>query len=180
MKLLSIILNLFFLSSCYENGNKVSMDSQTIADTTIKPCNIDYDSLLLRYSNSFKATEIDLSKCFSKQEQSFILMIDTNCLEEQKEYKNFIVVILAKLYLHHLQCCNQGYDLLSMKEGAASIVINAFVKLGSYTGKSLEMLNSGTIVDYIDKESLFKNNKTIQALRDDIRKEVQRIGKGDF
>lgn len=180
MKLLSIILNLFFLSSCHQNGNNVVMHSQTVADTIIKPCNNDYDSLLVKYSNSFKATEIDLNKCLSEQEQSFILKVDTNCLEGQKEYKKFIAIILAKLYSHHLQCCNQGYDLLSMKEGAASIIISGFEKLAGYKGRNLEMLNSGTIVDYIDKEPSFKNNKTVQVLREDIRKEVQRIEKGNF
>lgn len=180
MKLLSIILNLFLLSSCHENENKIVLESQTIADTTIKPCINDYDSLLIKYSNSFKATEIDLNKCLSEQAQSFFLKVDTNCLVEQKEYRNFIAIILAKLYIGHLQCCNQGYDLLSMKEGAANIIISAFEKLAGYKGENLEMLNSGTIVDYIDKESLFMNNKTVQLLRKEIKKEEQRIEKGNF
>ena len=180
MKFLSIILSIIIIG-CHGGDSKSEIHNQTYLDTTSpKPCNINYDSLLIRYGNDFEAEKIDLNKCLSQEVRSFILKADTNCLEKQKEYKNFITVILAKLYIHHLQCCNQGYDLLSMKEGAASIVINAFEKLAGYNGQNLEMLNSGIIVDYIDKEPSFKINKIVQLLRKNIEKEVIRIAKGNL
>lgn len=179
MKTLSIILNLIILSSCHGN---IKADVKTPALDTITPklCNADYDSILIKYSNNFTATEIDLNKCLSKELSSFLLETDTICLEKQKEYKNFIANVLAKLYNHHLKCCNQGYDLLGMKNGAANIIIHYFQKTAGYNTANLEMLNSGTIVDFIDKEQSFKNNKTVQELRENIGKEVKRIEKGDF
>jgi hypothetical protein len=182
MKVLLIILNLIIAFGCNENGNKAGMYKQDIVDSIVipKPCNVNYDSILIKYSNNFRVTAINLNKCMTQEFQSFILKADLNCLEKQNEYKNFIAIILAKLYLHHLQCCNQGYDLLSMKEGTATFIINAFEKLAGYNGKNLEMLNSGTIVYYIDKEPSFKGNKTVQRLRENIRKEVKRIEKGSL
>src|SRR5688572_12785321 len=118
MKLVSIILNLIIISGCHD-GNESRINNPPFTDTTIitRPSdnNLNYDSLLLKYSNTFKATEIGLDKCLSEEMSSFILNNDTSFLERRKECKNFITIILAKLYYHHLQCCNQGYDLLSMK-----------------------------------------------------------------
>lgn len=181
IKILLITLNLFVISGCHENNSKKELhNSQPSMKVVYSPCDINYDSLFVKYCDGFKATEINLNKCLSKEVDSFILRTDTSCLEKQKEYKNFVVIVLAKLYNQHLKCCNQGYDLLSMKEGAAKVIINSFEKQAGYQGKNLEMLNSGTIVDYIDKEQLFKGSKAIYELREKIRNEAERIKRGNF
>ncbi|HLF47310.1 MAG TPA: hypothetical protein VI548_12855, partial [Chitinophagaceae bacterium] len=87
-------------------------------------CNQDYDSLLLKYADEFTPTTIDLNSSISSDLKSFLFSIDTNCLRKQTEYKYFIALILGKLSLHHLKCCNQHYDLYQMREGSAAVIIN--------------------------------------------------------
>ena len=177
MKQLSMIFSVLILSGCQSDTNSRSNNGSTRNITKIE-CSENYDSLLLIYAQSFKATEIPLDKNLSHEVTSFILKTDSGCLEKQKEYKTFIAIILGKLYLRHLQCCNQGYDLLSMRNGAASVIINDFEKLAGYKGQNLEMLNSGIIADYIDREPTIKANKLIQEIRENIDKEAKRIKKG--
>ncbi len=175
MKLLLTFL-VILITGCHESSNNPTTHNSTYIDTQVSnSCNLSYDSLLIRYSTNFRATAIDLDKCLSQELRSFILKVDTNCLMKQQQYKNFIAIILAKLYRHHLQCCNQGYDLLSMKSNAAGIIINEFEKLAGYYKHEPEILISGSIMDYIDNEQSFQNNKSVKELRKDIEKEEKRI-----
>lgn len=179
MKLLSIILNALIIISCQNNSNNAAKKEPGDTVTIIKiDCNENYDSLLLEYAKDFRADEIGLDKNLTEEVSAFILRTGTLCLEKQKEYNTFVVTVLAKLYLHHLQCCNQGYDLLSMRSGAASVIIDGFRKLAGYKDRNLEMLNSGTVVDFIDKEPAIKANNEIQEIRRNIEKEAKRIEKG--
>lgn len=175
MKTTSIIIYFSILIGCQEinQPNVQKQDNLYINENT--PCKNNFDSVLIKYYNKFKATNIDLTKCISRELDSLILKIDTACLEKQLEYKNLVAIILTKLYIHHLQCCNQGYDLLPMKEGSAKIIISSFQKYSKRDNIKLEMLNSGTIVQYIESDSFFKNNKTIQLLRIKIESEFKRI-----
>lgn len=89
-----------------------------------------------------------------------------------------IALILCKLALHHLKCCNQHYDLYQMREGAAAVIINEFNKLAGYEGKRLEMLNSGLITDYIGSDKILSANPTIITVMNAIKSEDKRIEKG--
>ncbi len=141
-------------------------------------CNNDYDSLLIKYAIDFKATNLELDKCLSPQLDSFLLHVDTNCLRKQKEYKTFIAIILAKLSIHHLQCCNQGYDLFSMENRGAKIIVDEFRRMSGYQNIHLEMLNSGFIFDFIESDKTLKENPAIKLLIKKHDKEADRIDAG--
>jgi hypothetical protein len=181
MKAIIILWFLIAITSCSENKKPSEKEEKKeLSSMTSKACDENYDSLLLKYSDEFKAENVMLNKSLSPELSSFVLRIDTTCLRRQKEYRVFITTILAKLYYYHLICCNQGYDLRSMKEGASNVIINEFEVLGNYKEKGLEMLNSGNIIDFISTEESLKNNIPIQELVRKIKLESARIEKGDI
>jgi len=124
--------SLGFLFSCSESQQKpkqVASVTQQVNTTDYKE---NYDSMLLVISNEFEPKSINLNNSISSKASSFILNVDANCLRKQSMYDTFIAIILAKLYSNHLKCYNQGYDLLSMKEGAAKVIIVEFEKMAGY------------------------------------------------
>jgi len=176
-----ITCSLTFLFSCSQSEQKQAQKQVASYTEPVKTldCRENYDSMLLIISNEFKPDSIDLNKSLSEKASSFLLNVDTNCLRKQSMYDTFIAIILAKLYYHHLQCCNQGYDLLSMKEGAAKVIIDEFERLAGYDKKpTLEFLNSSKIVEYISPKSDLQKNSQIQSLLNKINKEQKRIQKG--
>lgn len=142
-----------FLSCNFISEKKVDIDDSGRNKVKSHICEENYDSLLVRYANEFSATTVDLNGSLSSDLKVFLNSVDTGCLKKQTEYRYFIALILAKLALHHLQCCNQHYDLYQMNEGPASIIINGFNGLAAYESNNLEMLNSGLIIDYIKSDS---------------------------
>ncbi|MEI9811066.1 MAG: hypothetical protein WDO16_26035 [Bacteroidota bacterium] len=150
----------------------------SVNETKSIVCDQNYDSLLLKYADEFTPTTIDLNSSLSSDLKSFLLSVDTNCLRKQTEYRYFIALILEKLALYHLKCCNQHYDLYQMREGAAAVIINEFNKLAGNEGKRLEMLNSGLITDYINSDKTLSTNPAIINVMKAIESESKRIGKG--
>jgi hypothetical protein len=148
---------------------------------TVTLCDANSDSLLIKYANEFKVKAIDLSKSISVDLNLFLTEIDSNCLRNQRNYRLFISTILLKLHHYHLQCCNQGYDLLSMMDGGAAIVIDEFKRMGGYHQKvNAEFLNSGKIVDFVEGDSLLYSKQILRDLLRKIELESKRISKGTF
>lgn len=177
MRYVIFLFNLISIWGCNSTpDNKTVVKDSSVNQTKI--CDQNYDSLLLKYANEFTPTTIDLNGSLSSDLKSFLLSIDTNCLRKQTEYKYFIALILEKLALHHLKCCNQHYDLYQMREGPAAIIINEFNRLAGYEGKRLEMLNSGLIMDYIKSDTLLSTNQAIINVMNAYESESKRIEKG--
>jgi hypothetical protein len=173
--ILTVLLTL--LVSCHNgniNGEKANNPSLV---TTECPS---YDSLLTRFADEFEAVEISLDKSLTNTVSDFLNKVDTTCLRTQREYEYFIAEILAKQYLHHLQCCNQGYDLLSMKKKSASIIVREFQVASGMSNPNLEMLNSGVIVDFIEKRPNLKTRGKLSSLLERIKNEQARIEKRDI
>jgi len=175
-----LALSLSFLFSCSQGEQKQKkVGSLNQKVNTQFDCKENYDSMLMVISKEFEPTSIELNKSLSSNANSFLLNVDTNCLRRQSEYVVFITIILSKLYLHHLKCCNQGYDLLSMKDGAGGVIINEFENLVGYDkNANLEFLNSFKIVDYIKSRPDLLKNPELRSLLKKIDKEEKRIEKG--
>ena len=169
------LLLLLVLISC----SNVKEENKLKTQTPSANC-INYDSTLLQFANTFDPKKVNLSKAISPKLDTFLLSLDTTCLRKQSNYEIFISVILLKLYLSHLRCCNQEFDLASMKKSGPSIIINEYQKLSGTAGKHVEFLNSRFIEDYVLKDETLKNNVLIRPLLNDISKEHQRINKGDL
>lgn len=179
MRYVIFLFNLISILGCNSaSDNKTVINDSSVNETKNIICEQNYDSLLLKYSNDFAPKTIDLNSSLSSDLKSFLLSVDTNCLRKQTEYKYFIALILAKLALHHLKCCNQHYDLYQMREGAAAVIINEFNKLAGYEGKRLEMLNSGLITDYLENDTMLSANPAITNVMNAIKSEGRRIKKG--
>lgn len=172
MKLFYLIIFFFAFACNYSNKTK-----ETSKD---KICTTDYDSVLDKYSQSFEPSTIDLSKSLSPTLNLFLLNVDTNCLRKEKKYEVFITIILAKLNYYHLKCCNQGYDLQSMEQGGAKVIINEFKNIAGYKSQRLEMLNSSTVVDFIEHHQALKDNTTLKDILKKIDEEASRIDKGNL
>lgn len=184
MRLLFFSIALIFIFSCNRSSVNNTKDTVSKNDTASKVnesiCNVDYDSSLLKYANNFKATTIRLDKSLSSELDSFLLFVDTNCLRKQKNYSLFIATVLAKLYCHHLKCCNQGYDLQSLEQGSAKIIIEDFKKMAGYQNQRLDMLNSGTVEDFIESRQDLKSNSQLKEIVKEIEKELTRLDKGNL
>jgi|GEM_PF-2342772 len=141
-------------------------------------CN--YDSLLFKYALSFEPRSISLQKSINSELDTFLNNVDTICLKKQKKFEFFVCCILLKQYKHHLECCHQGYDLLSMREGSSSLIINGFLHMINPRDFNLEMLNSGAIVDYIQNQKDLKNNTVLEPYLKKIEEINKRIIRGDF
>jgi hypothetical protein len=169
------------MSACIDD--KHNTDSKVIVNTITVDSNMDcqdFDSILVKHADQFAPGTIELAGSISRQLDTFLVNVDTNCLRKQSHYKYFISVILGKLALHHLQCCNQGYDLYHMREGGASIVINEFNQMAGYGAENLEMLNSVIVKDFIEREPTLYSNPVIKKLIIAMNNESSRIEKGIF
>jgi len=174
------LFNLIIWGCNSASDNKNVIKDSSISETKNIVCDQNYDSLLLKYANEFTPTTIDLNSSISSDLKSFLLSVDTSCLRKQTMYKYFIALILGKLALHHLKCCNQHYDLYQMRDSTATLVINEFNRLAGYEGQRLEMLNSGLIMDYIQSDTMLSANPAIITVLNAIKIEEARIEKGVF
>jgi len=179
MRYVIFLFNLIIIWGCNSASDNMSVAiDSSVNETKNIICNQNYDSLFLKYSNEFAPATIDLNGSLSSDLKSFLLSVDTNCLRKQSAYKYFIALILGKLALHHLKCCNHHYDLYQMRKGAAAVIINEFNKLAGYERQRLEMLNSGLIVDYIKSDTILSANPAIINIMNAIASEGKRIEKG--
>jgi hypothetical protein len=176
-----ILWSMFLVSTLGCNSKPAQADSNQLnsSKNLIQTgCNENYDTLLTRYGNTFDATTMNLSKSLNPDLNLFLLKVDTNCLRSQKEYEKFISLILAKLFLHHLKCCNQSYDLQSMEQDGGKMIVNEFKRMAGYQNQNMEMLSSATVVLFIQKNPDLKEAKEISSLLKMIEKEKARIKKG--
>lgn len=181
MRYVAFLICLSVLWACNSTSNsKAAVNEASFNETKNKDCDQNYNTLLVKYANEFSPSTIDLNRSLSTDLKSFLSSVDTNCLRRQEGYKYFIALILGKLALHHLKCCNQHYDLYQMREGAAIVIINEFDKLAGYEGSRLEMLNSGLITDYIKSDKILSGNPVIANVMQRIESESKRIEKGIF
>jgi hypothetical protein len=180
MRYLILLIYLLNLRGCNSASNSKTVIKEAGLVENNKDCDRNYDTLLLKYASEFTPSTIALNESLSPDLKSFLLSVETNCLRKQKEYKYFIALILGKLALHHLKCCNQHYDLYQMREGAATVIINEFEKLAGYEGKRLEMLNSAHITDYIKSDKILSANPDVANVMDTIKSESKRIERGIF
>jgi hypothetical protein len=141
------------------NEKKESLINKTLQDTCA-----DIDKQLLKFSNEFKATAVNLNESISPEFKIFLEKLDTTCLRQQKSYKLFIATILAKLYVFHIHKLEVGSDLLNMKNGSGKIIITEFIRLLGYQNKRIEFFNSGTIVRFIKHDPDLKTNKSLNEL----------------
>jgi hypothetical protein len=170
-----LVIGILLTNCNVTTNNEVKESSGSVRQGN---CNQNHDTALLKYANEFNPTEINLQKNISKELDSFLLNAYTVCLRKQTKYEFFIAAILANLYYYHLSCCNQGYNLLSMKAGSAGIIINEFENLAGYKSQNLEMLNSEIIVDYLELHPQLRETPLLKLLLEKIKKEATRIDKG--
>lgn len=161
MKLIAFSILSVLLFECTGSQNKVPDQSADKKDN-ILAC-LDIDTALLEYVKDFDPRAIDLDESLSPRLKQFINTIDTTCLRRQKQYKYFIISIVAKLYRYQVTCCKIGYNLIDMKEGAAKTIINEYQNLIGYPGKR-EFLNSGTVIAYIKQDSLLREDKMLKEI----------------
>src|SRR5690606_20881172 len=110
MRYVIFLFNFINIWGCNSaQDNKAATKDSNFNETKNIVCDQNYDSLLIKYANEFNPTTIDLNSSLSSDLKSFLLSVDTNCLRKQTEYKYFIALILEKLSLYHLKCCNQQY-----------------------------------------------------------------------
>lgn len=159
MKILHYLI-LILILSC--NNNNIRTNSNL--DKNIN-CSDKADSLMLKYSAEFNPTQIDLSKDISDGLDSLLLQTDSSCLRQQESYQLFISTILAKLFYFHLYQGHQGYDLRSMERGGAKRLIQEFERMAGYSDTQPEMINSGAIMNYIEKNKRLKENSVLIALK---------------
>ena len=182
-KIISIAFFCLLNLSCDSNIRDKPQSEKISENTQPKEYNCDtkkLDSLLVQYSENFIPTKIGLDECLPSSFDTLFNNIDTICLRSLPHYKYSILIVLLKLYDYHIRVGHQGYDLYSMKSGASKIIIGEFESIGGYTKERLEMLNSGTVLDVIDKEDGLKTNPVIKKYYDQINVAIKEQEKGKY
>lgn len=173
----STVFLVLFCIHCANNHQENSNPQKDSSNKNIllyKPCK-GYDNLI-ELGTNFKPTDLDLNLSLKKNIQLnlFLDTIDKNCLLNQNNYKLFIAIILVKQYYFHLSNYHQGFDLLSMRIGNASKIVDCFREMTNKRAK-LEMLNSGLIENYLQENPKIRNVeinnylKRINAVGDSIK-----------
>jgi len=160
-------------SKSNNSPNATSLKNYDLHDS----CKENYDTLLCRYADNYSPNNIDLGKTLDHSLDSFPLHVDTICLRSQKEYEYFITEILAKLFYYHILNGHQSYDLLSMDEGGAKVIIHEFKKMAGYGTIHMEMLSSGVVVDFIQQNKVLRTNPRLGKLLKQIKIEADLIDK---
>jgi hypothetical protein len=169
MKLLVILVISTLKFSCSDNKKSaekpISPGLRTSIQTDTVICNEQNSDSLADFVKTFKASSIDLSNSISRELASFLQRVDSNCLRRDTMYRVFITGILAKLYLYHLDCCSQAYDLQSMESPPAKVIVNEYRRLLGYLpGQGIEFLNSGKVEDYILNDSILSKNSILKPI----------------
>lgn len=164
MRYIDLAICFIVIVGCDSSSSNSSVIGKAVSPTTISAtCENRYDSLLKTYADQFSATSIDLSQSLSPVLDSFLLSADASCLRKSPEYQRFIGIVLMKLALHHLKCCNQNYDLYQMEKGGATVIIGEFNRMAAF-GQRPEMLNSGHIKSYVSDKPFLARDSTIRQL----------------
>ena len=161
---------------CDNHIGKRSSDSKSSGNTSevIGACSTNYDSTLIRMADEFLPKSIDLSQSLPDEMSKFLSSIDTTCFRKQKNSPLFISVVLSKLYLYHLKCCGQGYDLQSMR-GPGSFIVFEFKRLLKVPSSTrLEFLNSFRIVNYIKSVPELTIDARLTPILEEIEREEDR------
>jgi len=158
MRVLTFLSLLILIAACNSNSSEVGKMSTGIN------CNADYDSLLLKQAINFEPNEINLNKTLPTRLDSFLLHTDSTCLRQQRQYQFFIAAILAKLYYYHLVVGHQSYDLQSMEQGGAKVIIEEFKKIAGYNSQRFEMLSSSVIVKFIENDEKLKTDTLLATV----------------
>jgi hypothetical protein len=143
----------------------------------VSNCTSNYDSAFIKYAEGYQPDSIEFNNSFSGDLDSFLRKTDTNCLRKQNSYEYFVSALIAKHLLYELKCCNQDYDLQQMKEGPGSIIVNEYRRL-AYNNKPQEMLNTGSVIPYIEKNEKLKDNLLLNKILIQVKKQEHRIGSG--
>ncbi len=136
-------------------------------------CNRVIDSLF-DYVVKFEPTEIRIDKSIKKDKilNSLLNRADMMCFkQDEKKSKYIVAIILLKQYLFHLKCCNQSYDLLSMKEGNAQKIIDYFLLMTQQNEYNIEVLSSQKIVQYAYHDGYLCGVASINEVLIDIAKQ---------
>lgn len=125
---------------------------------------------LLSTGYSFQPKYIELEDAIYSDSSTISLFRDIplSILRQQKEYNNFLVIILLKLYYFHILQGNQGYDLISMKKKEAAILIDDFCSLAR-VDSNIEMLNSAYVMSFVEQHESFLQNGYIVLILDSIK-----------
>lgn len=145
--------------------------------------NVECDKLLdtlTNYARKFKPTELRLDKSITKDSKlnAMLSRIDMACLKNSENKSKYIVaIILLKQYAYHLKCCNQSYDLLTMADGNAKILVDYFLILTKQNKSSLELLSSHKVVELAYKDEYLCAISSINEVLVEIVKQEKRIVK---
>jgi hypothetical protein len=203
MKTLRLIIALIYLSyfglSCTSNSNKNGIKKNQIEDslkgdsvknqgkeTNTSGLKLDTTNLFEKfqtavgyYDPSKKPVQVDLSKNLGDTLSFYIEMLWKNqsLLKDTSKIIKNVDIILLKLYLGHLKCCDQSYDVLSMRTGAAKDILDYFFKFYKIDfTKNHEGMTSG--ISYIILRKYPEKDDTITNLMKSISKQEQLIDNG--
>jgi hypothetical protein len=127
----------------------------------------------VRYAKEFRPSRIGLDKCPLDSFTTFFSRVDIDCLRSLPHYKYGVLLVMLKLYDYHISKAHQGYDLYSMKNGTSKTLIDEFELIGGYNKGSYDMLNSGTVLDVIDKDKQLAADPSFQRYLHHIRKKMK-------
>lgn len=159
----------------HQSGN--SQIASSISNSKATPC-LSCDSLLVYYSESFLARDIDLGKSMSDSYSKFFTNTDTACLRSQQNYRYSILLVLSRLALYHLKCCNQGYDLFQMNGTATEKIVDEFLSISGISRDNTEMISSGYVLDFLTTDKVALSYPFIKEMLIEFQKEKKRIAKG--
>ncbi len=171
MKKYFFLIVIISFYSCKEESKE-----KQLSDTIIQVDQKLNDSVndLLTKSKNYNPNHIDLSK--AKFLENFnVISIFKNEKYSTEAKINIVNTILLKQYLYHLKKANQGYDLKSMRNGNAKIIIDYFLSTNNIDS-SKEFINSAVAYDTL-KNNESKQDEEINQLIRSINKEVERINK---
>lgn len=177
LKIVFYLLIFILFWSCQKRNQKKKEYNIGKKENVLNICNDSiikvYDSLFSIRSEKFNPNNIDFDESIKSDQQlnHFIdsLKVYDTCFYENNERNNFITILILKQYKFHLENYHQGYDLLSMDKNNAGYVIDKYLSILDKKKNDLEMLNSGYIVEYLNR-SKNKKNRTQKSLLDDINK----------
>ncbi|HEU4472906.1 MAG TPA: hypothetical protein VFR58_17550 [Flavisolibacter sp.] len=180
MRIFKGLVAISIFACCNGPGQEHANQDVSIKDLDHKCGNL--DSLMKTLVNEFEPKTISLNEAIDGELRAFMFNVDLTCLKKQEYNREFVMSILAKQYLFHLKCCNQGYDLLTMRDNkAAEIIVESFIEIAGYSGSKLEMLNSGTVLKFIVSDSsMIRDNKFLKDIVSGIDRETARINEGVF
>jgi hypothetical protein len=187
IKLYTIAVILIILNCCNVNSkeNKFQKESVKNFDTIQYSTKVDSNYLhfeegpyldveelvqLKKFALSFVPKSIDISTDI-KDSISFYCINKLYKPQTIDSLLEISKILLLKLYLHHLQRANQGYDLYTMRRGEARKIIDLYL-IKNNIDTIGEFLNSG-IVWEIEKNKI--NNSQVNKIISEIENEKKRI-----